>query len=158
MSAVVVTKGQDGKLQGLGQKGARAFAKFRRRVDDLQPGQTLHFEWREPRSPAHHRLWFAKLHGLLDRQEQFADADQLRLWLIVGAGYCTFAPGPTGRMVALPQSIAWHAMDEAEFADLHSKVDAFLWSDHARRFLWPHLSAQQSYDLVDQFLTEFSNQ
>ncbi len=156
MSAVVVTKGQDGKLQGMGEKGARAWAKFQRRVAGLMPGETLHFEWREPRSPAHHGLFFAKLHALLDRQEQFADADQLRAWLTVGAGYCDFVPGPTGRMVALPQSIAWHKLDEADFADLHAKVDAFLWTEHARRFLWGHLTTQQTYDVVDQFLTEFA--
>lgn len=57
---------------------------------------------------------------------------------------------------ALPESIAWHKLDEADFAEVHAKVDQFLWSDHARRFLWPHLTPQQTYDMVDQFLTEFS--
>ena len=155
MSAVVLTRGEDGKLQGLGEKGERAYAKFRARVDSLAVGDTLHFEWREPRSPAHHRLFFAKLHALADRQEQFEDADKLRHWLTVGAGYCDFVPGPTGRMVALPQSIAWHSLDEADFADLHAKVDGFLWSEHARRFLWPHLSNEASYALMQQFMTEF---
>lgn len=156
MSAVVVTKGQDGKLQGHGERGQKAYAKFRRRVEEMQPGDTLHFQWHEPRSPKHHGLFFAKLDALLDRQEQFDTDDKLRAWLTVGAGYCDFVPGPTGRMVALPQSIAWHRLDEADFADLHAKVDAFLWTEHARRFLWPHLSEQQTYDMVDQFLTEFS--
>lgn len=156
MSAVVVVKGEDGKLQGFGDRYARAWAKFLRRITELPIGSTLHFEWREPRSPAHHRLFFAKLGALADRQEQFEDADTLRAWLTVGAGYCRFVPGPTGRMVALPESIAWHKLDEADFGELHAKVDQFLWSDHARRFLWPHLSPQQTYDMVDQFLTEFS--
>lgn len=157
MSALVVRKGDDGKLQGVGEKGARAFAKFRRRIELLQPGDTLHFEWREPRSPAHHRLFFSKLGALLDRQEQFDSSEKLRHWLTVGAGYCDFVPGPTGRMVALPQSIAFHALDEADFSDLHAKVDAFLWSDHARAFLWPHLSDVQTYGLIEQLLMEYES-
>jgi hypothetical protein len=156
VSAVVVFKGEDGKLQGFGQRGEKAFAKFRRRVDGMLPGETVHFEWFEPRSPKHHGLFFAKLGALADRQEQFEEEDELRKWLTVGAGYCKFVPGPNGRMVALPQSIAWHKLDEADFCDLHAKVDAFLWTEHARGFLWGHLSKQQTYDLVDQFLAEFN--
>lgn len=155
MSVVVLTRGDDGKLQGMGEKGVRAWAKFRARVDGLAVGETLHFEWREPRSQAHHRLFFAKVHALADRQEQFEDADRLRQWLTVGAGFCDFVPGPTGRMVALPQSIAWHALDEVEFGDLHAKVTEFLWSEHSRRFLWPMLTAEQSYELMQQFMAEF---
>lgn len=156
MSDVVLVKGNDGKLQGLGDKGQRAYSKFRRKVESMEPGETLQFSWREPRSPRHHALFFAKLHALLDRQEQFDSADKLRAWLTVGAGYADFVPGPSGRMVALPQSIAWDRLDEAEFGELHRLVDAFLWTDHARAFLWGHLTSQQSYDMVDQLLTEFS--
>ena len=82
MSAVVLVKGDDGKLQGFGDKGQRAWSKFRSRIDGLRPGETLHFEWREPRSLPHHRLWFAKIAALLDRTEQFSDVDALRLWQI----------------------------------------------------------------------------
>lgn len=155
MSAVVVTKGQDGKLTGMGEKGERAYAKFVKRVRDLSPGDTLHFEWREPRSLPHHKLFFAKVHALFDMQEQFDDADKLRQWLTVGAGYCDFVPGPTGRMVALPQSIAFHKLEEPEFAELHSQVDGFLWTLHARRFLWPMLTDEQSYAMIEQFMERF---
>lgn len=156
MSSVVLVKGEDGKLDGMGQRGQKAYRKFRAKAASLQVGDTLQFEWREPRSPKHHGLFFAKLGALLDRQEQFDTEDKLRAWLTVGAGYCSFVPGPTGRMVALPESIAWVKLDETAFTDLHQKVDAFLWTDHARGFLWPHLTPQQTYDMVDQFQTEFS--
>lgn len=155
MSEVVITKGQTGKLEGMGEKGARAWAKFTRRVQAMRPGETLRFQWHEPRSPQHHRLFFVKVAALLDQQEQFEDVDRLRQWLTVGAGFCDFVPGPKGRMVALPKSIAWHLLDEAEFSDLHAKVDAFLWSPHARAFLWPHLTDEQSYALMDAFMEQF---
>jgi hypothetical protein len=156
MSEVIVVKGEDGKLQGFGDKGGRAYGKFLARVRDMAIGETLQFSYREPRSPQHHRLFFAKLHALADRQEQFDTEDKLRAWLTVGAGFCDFVPGPSGRMVALPQSIAFAQLDEIEFGDLHAKVDAFLWKPHARHFLWPWLSDQQSYELVDKLILEFS--
>ncbi|MBP9805667.1 MAG: DUF1367 family protein [Candidatus Accumulibacter sp.] len=156
MSDLVITKGDDGKLRGMGEAGERAYAKWRKAVEALQPGETLRFQWWMPRSPRHHGLFFAKLSALHAMQEQFEDVDRLRQWLTVGAGYCAFVPGPTGRMVALPQSIAWHRLDEAEFSELHGKVDQFLWTDHARRFLWPHLSDQQSYAMVETLMQEFN--
>ena len=156
MSEVVVVKGEDGKLAGLGDKGARAWAKFRARVDAMGLGETLHFSWHEPRSPQHHRLFFAKLHALADRQEQFDTADKLRQWLTVGAGYADFMPGPKGRMVAIPKSIAWSKLDEVEFADLHHQVDAFLWTPHAQEFLWGHLPADKRFEVVRQLMDEFS--
>jgi len=156
MSNVVVYKAPDGKLAGFGDRGERAWAKFRQRVEGLAVGETLAFSWHEPRSLPHHRMFFAKLGALAERQEQFEDVDRLRLWLTVGAGYCDFVPGPAGRMVALPQSIAFHKLDEADFADLHAKVDAFLWTEGARKFLWGHLTNEQSYEMVEQLQREFS--
>jgi hypothetical protein len=156
VSDCVITKDENGILVGLGEKGGRQYAKWKRTVSDLKPGETLHFSFRLPRSLPHHALFFGKLGALMDMQEQFDDDEELRKWLTVGAGYCKFVPGPNGRMVALPLSIAFHNLDEADFSELHSKVDAFLWTDHARRFLWGHLTNQQTYDMVDQLMTRFS--
>jgi hypothetical protein len=155
MSAVIVVKDETGKLAGFGEKGARAWAKFRKRVEDMVIGETIEFQWHEPRSGPHHRLFFAQLAALFDRQEQFADIDMLRAWLTVGAGYCDFAPGPKGRMVALPRSIAWRKLDEAEFGELHLAVNAFLRTQHAQRFLWPAISDAQAGETIEAMLTEF---
>ena len=43
-------------------------------------------------------------------------------------------------------------LDEVEFTELRQRVEAFMWSDHARRFLWPHLSEQETYQMVSQWL------
>lgn len=155
MSDVVITKGNDGRLCGLGDANERAYAKWRAAVLALPAGGTLRFQWWAPRSPQHHRLVFAMFAALHAMQEQFEDVDRLRQWLTVGAGYCDFVPGPTGRMVALPRSIAWHRMDEAEFAELHAKLAGFLWTEHARRFLWPHLADEASYQMVAALMDEF---
>ncbi len=156
MSSVVIQKTPDGTWAGVSDEDEQRWQRWRTAVARAQAGETLRFEWREPRSPRHHRHFFAQLGGLFGRQEQFDTADKLRAWLTVGAGYCDFYPGPTGRMVAIPRSIRWEAMDEGEFGELHAAVNTFLWTDHARRFLWPHLTPQQTYDMIDQLLTEFS--
>lgn len=157
MADLVILKGDDGKLTGFGEKGRRAWAKWQSIVRAMVIGETLAFSYRVPRSPKFHRLFFAMLGHLLDSQEQFDDVDQLRAWLTVGAGYCDFVPGPKGRMVALPKSIAWHAMDDAEFRELVIAVWAFLRTEHAQRFLWAHLSPEQASETVEQVLVGFDN-
>ena len=155
MARIVVVRDEAGKLAGLGEKGARAYARFRAALKRMEVGETLEFQWNEPRSPGYHRLFFAKLHALFDRQEQFADVDALRAWLTVGAGECDFVPGPKGRMVAMPRSIAWHRLDEVEFRELVRKIDEFLDSEHAQAFLWPHLGPRKRARVIDDWHAEF---
>ena len=81
--------------------------------------------------------------------------EQFRKWTEVGAGFCDFVPGPKGRMVALPKSIAYHAIDDEEFSTVHENVKAFLRSVHARRFLWPHQDESQSAEMVSTLISEF---
>lgn len=154
MSSLVIRKDESGKLAGMGEKGARAYGKFKRQVEAMQVGDTIAFSWKAPRSLPHHRLFFAQLGDLFDSQEQFDDVDQMRKWLTVGAGYCDFVPGPAGRMVALPKSIAFEEMDEADFGEYHAAVLRFLWTKPARSFMWGHLTEQQSYEMVERFTEE----
>jgi len=152
---VVLYRAPDGKLAGMDDKGQRQLAKFKRAVQALPVGETLQFDYRLPRSPKHHRFFFAKLRDLFDRQEAFETVEDLRMWLLVGAGYCHFLPGTDGRMVAVPQSMDWVALEEADFLEVHRRVDAFVWEPHARRALWPRLGDERSYVAVDSWRREF---
>jgi hypothetical protein len=82
---------------------------------------------------------------IFDAQETFADPEQLRMWLQVGAGHCEFVPGPKGKAGGDPEEHRLLAMDDAEFAAHHEKVKDFLRSEHAQRFLWPHLDPEQTW-------------
>lgn len=155
MSQVVIIKNDQGRLQGLDDKHQRAYAKWRRLVEDLEIGQTLTFSYRMARSPGHHRLFFAKLQSLLARTEAFTELDNLRKWLTVGAGYAEFIPGKDGVPNAIPQSLDFDAMDEAEFSELHRSVDNFLWTSRAQETLWPHLGDEGRYRCVESFMREF---
>ena len=158
MSAVTVYKDQTGKLAGWGKSGEKTYGKFLQAVRELEVGEMLAFTFKVPRAPKFHRLHFAMLRALFDAQEQFSDEYEFRKWSEVGAGHVKFVPGPTGRMVALPLSIAYEALDDVAFGELHDKVKGFMRSKHARAFLWPHLQQEQTYQTVEIILRDFEQQ
>jgi hypothetical protein len=155
MPSITVFRGDDGKLAGFGEKGGRAMAKFKRTVDSLEAGQTLTFSFKLPRSPVHHRFFFWKINGLFKRQEKFVDDKWMRDWLTMGAGFCDLMAGADGAPMMMPRSLNFDDMDEAEFVELHRQINDYLWTDRAQAFLWPHLSAVQRHDMVEQWHKDF---
>lgn len=155
MSKVTIIKDELGKLRGLDPAGQRAYAKWRKLVLELPVGQTLSFTYRMARSPAHHRLFFAKLQSLLSRTEEFSSLDNLRYWVVMGAGYADFVPGLDGKPNAIPRSIDFDSLDEADFCELHRAVDQFLWTARAQQTLWPALDAERRYRCMESFMEEF---
>lgn len=155
MSKVVLIKDEAGKLRGIDPANERAYRKWRKQVQELPVGQTLGFSYRLPRSPGHHKLFFAKLNALLDRTEAFANIDKLRYWLTMGAGYFDLIPGFDGTPNAIPRSIDFDRMDEAEFSELHRAVDEFLMTDRALETLWPELLPMQRLAMAESFVREF---
>lgn len=155
MTSITLTRNHEGQIDGFGEKDRKAWARFVKKMKALEPGELIKVSSWFPRNGKFHRLHFGMLGQLFDQQEQFDDADKLREWLQIGAGYATFLPGPTGKMVAIADSIAFDKMDDEQFAEHHEKVKAFMRSEHCQRFLWPHLSAQEQMGLVDGLLSEF---
>jgi hypothetical protein len=97
----------------------------------------------------------AMLGAIFDNQEQFANTEDLRKWIEVGAGHCQLVPGPDGKPVALPKSIAYDSLDDTEFYEHHVKVLAFLRSKRATRFLWPAVGDDAAAAAVDSILQDF---
>lgn len=155
MAKIALRVNELGKLDGLTAADGRAYARFKRKLKQMRPGDTISFEHRFPRSPKFHRLHFAMLGVFFDNQEQFANPEDLRKWIEAGAGHCQFVPGPKGRLVALPLSIAYDSLDDTEFYEHHIKVVAFLRSQAATRFLWPDVSDIAAAASVESILQEF---
>lgn len=155
MTTICVVKDDRGELDGLTDQDRRAWRRFTKKTKELEIGEFFSFDHWFPRNAALHKLHFKVVGTLFDAQEQFADPDALRGWLYVGAGYCDFLPGPTGRMVAIPKSVKWSKIDDADFEALHRKVVDFVRSEHARGFLWPHLDEAKTYETVEILLQEF---
>ncbi|SAI62924.1 phage protein [Bordetella trematum] len=157
MAKIALKLDERGKLAGLTPADARAYARFKRKLGLLRAGDTISFEHRFPRSPKFHRLHFAMLGMLFDNQEQFSEPEDLRKWIEVGAGHCKFVPGPKGRLVALPLSIAYDSLDDAEFYEHHTKVVAFLRSSAATRFLWPTVEERAALAGIEAILSGFGS-
>lgn len=155
MSKVVITKDEQGKLCGVSAADQRAYARWRKRAVELEPGQTITFSFWLPRSPEHHAFFFLKLNRLLGQTEAFDDDVKLRHWLLMGAGHCDFVPGLDGTPNAIPKSMNFEKLDEAEFCELQRSVDQFLWTERAQSTLWPQLSPQQRWDCMDSFMKTF---
>lgn len=154
MPELVIYKDETGRLTGMGEKGRRAWSKFRKIIEELEIGETLQFSWRMPRSPQHHRFFFAKRASLFERQEAFDDIDRMTEWLKVGSGFCDLLPGRDGVLCAIPKSIAWHNLDEQGFIEFTRALNDFLWTEHAQAVLWPHLDEHQRYECVESWHRE----
>lgn len=155
MSELIVTRNEDGQLAGLGDKGDRAYQRFLRAMRELAMGDTLKLAYWLPRSPGFHRRHFKILNEVYRQQEAFNDPDDMRKWLEVGAGFCTFCPHPTVGLMAIPKSIAWEKLEQAEFEEHHAKVMAFLRSVRATRYLWPRMSDLQADEFINNVLARF---
>ncbi|MDR5784085.1 hypothetical protein QCE63_32205 [Caballeronia sp. LZ065] len=155
MSKVILRKDETGRLSGIDDRQERAYDRFRQKLGELRIGETLAFEFKIPRSPRFHRLHFAMLGAFFAAQEVFNDAERMRKWLEVGAGHCEFVPGPNGDWIAMPKSIAYEALDDAAFRDVHDAVIAFLRQPHAYRFLWPQLDDAGREQMVEAVIGEF---
>ncbi|MCQ9618367.1 DUF1367 family protein [Paenalcaligenes niemegkensis] len=155
MTKVALRINEQGRLEGLTPADSRAYNRFKGKLQKLQPGETISFEHRFPRSGAFHRRHFAMLGLVFDNQEQFAYPDDFRSWVEVGAGHCQFVPGPDGRMVALPKSVSYTNLDDVEFSEHHAKVVSFLRSTAATRFLWPLINDTQAGQAMESLLQEF---
>lgn len=107
MPTVTLFLDDNGKLNGISERDRKAYAKFLQRAKNLG-NESISFSWSEPRSGPYHRRFFAIINTLFEGQEQFDDPDMFRKWLEVGAGYCSFVPGPTGKMCAIPKSISYN--------------------------------------------------
>jgi len=148
---------EDGKLAGLTDRDKKNYAKWRGRIEIMGPKESLIFSWKEPRSGPFHRRHFAMLGALFNAQEQFLDEDQFRKWGEGGAGFADLCPGPKGKPIAVVRSIAYDKLDQKEFEPIHEAVFKFYRTEYARRHLWPHLSDQQTAEMIDVILMEFEN-
>ncbi|OGT57547.1 MAG: hypothetical protein A3E01_08395 [Gammaproteobacteria bacterium RIFCSPHIGHO2_12_FULL_63_22] len=155
MPSVLIVKNEMGKLEGFGQRGAKTYAKFLGAVSALEVGEMLSFDYRVPRAPRFHRLHFVMLSTVYESQEVLTDDYKFRKWAEVGAGHCDFLPGAQGELIAVPRSIDYTSLDDVEFGDVHSAVKSFFRGEHARRYLWPHLSEVQTWEMVEALLREF---
>lgn len=142
-------------FDGFTKSDKKAWRRFWKKLISLEHGEMATAEMRFPRSSKFHRLHMAMEQSVFDAQERFEQFDQFRNWLKVGAGHVDWFPGPKGGIVPIPKSIAYSALDDVEFHQLHEAMIQFLLTPHAQKALWPHLGEQDRADMMMSVIGEF---
>ncbi len=155
---MTVVKRDDGKLSGFGDKDQRAYARFKKMIDEMGAGEFFTIDFWFPRNGSFHRKHMKMVSDLFNAQERFADDTQFRKYLEIGAGFCDWAPGAKGGIVAIPKSIAYSKIDDEQLADVHERVKVFIRSARPQQWLWPHLTAAQRAEMVETILAGFERQ
>ena len=88
-------------------------------------GREIMVKVTQGRNLAFHRKFFALLGVGLDMCDTEFNAEQFRAVCITGAGHCDYVEHK-GTMVAIPRSISFAKMDEAEFETLYQDVLTFI--------------------------------
>lgn len=158
MTTITVAKNDAGQLQGLTAEDERGWRKFWDMVGGLEQGEFFSFDVWFPRNPKLHKLHFAVIGAVLDAQDRFLKPEALRAWLYVGAGYCELVPGPDGMTVAIPRSVKYSEIDDADFKKVHDSMMEFLAGEYCRAHLWPRLSEEASAELLGLLLSQFERE
>lgn len=155
MAEITLTKDDTGRLVGLSEADKAALSSFKRRTTEMEPGEICSIETWNPRKGSYHRRHMKIEATVFQSQERIANFDMFRDWLKVGAGFVVWMAGPKGGVIPIPKSISYKKADEDVMREFHKNAIAFLRSEHATRYMWPHLDAQQGADMINTILRGF---
>ncbi len=136
-------------FRGLDEKHDKRWRRHLARLFRGEVGEVFHFEDIVDRSGPFHRMHMAMEQNLFDRQDQWATLASLREWLKTGAAWGDFALNNKGVMKFVPRSTAYEACSNDEMYELHTAMLAFLRTPGAQRKLWPHLSPDARYEMLE---------
>lgn len=142
-------------LRGVDEKNHARWLRFLRRVFALEHGEVVEIGTRVPRSGPFHRFHMSIEQAVFDSQERFADFDQFRNWLKIGAGHVRWVPGARGGIVPLPMSTSYAELEEEAMRQVHDKMLAFLRTPHCTKYLWKQLAPAAAESAMDAILMEF---
>lgn len=145
-----------GMVDGLGDRGKKQWRRFWNGLLQMEPGEIAMVRTQRRRSGPFHRRHMLIENSVFEAQERVADFEQFRLWLKVGSGLVVWMAGPKGGVFPVPKSISYEQMEEDEMREFHEAAMAFLRTDHATRYLWPHIPAKQCAQAIDAVLSEFN--
>ena len=142
-------------VDGLGELNKKRIRRLFSWLMRIEPGEIAVLEVTEPRSGAFHRFHMKLESTLFESQERIEHFEQFRYWLKVGSGHVIWMCGPKGGVVPVPQSISYAKLDEGKYREFHEDMVKFLRSEHACKYLWPHLSNMQSAEMMEGILQGF---
>lgn len=92
-------------------------------IKKLKLRDVIIVEWKPKRNVRFHRKLFSMIRAVLPNQEQYKSENELLDVIKVESGHCTTLFTPSGIEVKVPDSIAFHAMDEAEFERFYNSAN-----------------------------------
>jgi hypothetical protein len=140
---------------GLGEKDRRAWRRLWNRIIKSEPGEIFVIRRRQPRVGKFHRFTMALQQRLMESQEVFTDFDALRYWLKIGAGFVEWHTNERGEIFPIPRSVAFDKCSEDDAREFFIAMVGFLRTEHAAKYLWPHLSARKAAEMMESVLAEF---
>jgi hypothetical protein len=142
-----------GMVDGLGEKGRKAWRRFVNGLMRLEPGEMVEIRTHRERVGSFHRKHMAFEQRVFEAQERFDSFEQFRNWLKVGAGHCDWIPGPRGAVIPVPKSISYAKLEQEDMEHVHDEIVKFLRTVRAAAVLWPHAKGEQR--AIDDLLEEF---
>lgn len=95
-------------------------------LDGIAQGELVRLEIREFRSAKRHRLYWAMLHEVIEATGCNLTASRLHDVIKIKTNHVDVVGLPDGTLYALPGSIAFDKISEAEFVDFFKKAQQFL--------------------------------
>lgn len=142
-----------GIVDGLGERGRKQWRRLVNGLMRMEPGEMLTLKTHKARSGPFHRRHMLIEQRVFESQERIAAFEDFRLYLKVGSGHVNWMAGPRGGVVPVPKSIGYSAMEDGEMREFHDNVIAFLRTEHAAKYLWPH--SKVGAEQIELLLAEF---
>ena len=158
VTTIHVTKDDAGKLVGAFEEDKEPWIRFVSMTKDMEAGELFEFSYRFPRNPKFHNLHMRMVRDLFENQELVLKFDLFREWVTVGAGYSDNVPGPHGKTITIPRSIAFDKMDDVEFEAYHQAVKGFMRSTECTRPLWPRSPDHEAAESIEQIIEKYERQ
>lgn len=144
-----------GFIDGLGERGKKQWRRFWNMIRKLEPGEIVTITTHKAREGPFHRRHMLIETRVFEAQERIEKFEDFRSWLKIGSGFVTWMAGPKGGVVPVPKSISYKDLDQTVMEEVHANMMQFLRSEHAIKYLWPKLPAQQRDAAMDELLSHF---
>jgi hypothetical protein len=153
---VLIRRAEDGRLRGVTEADEALWGRFRRALESMEFGDVAQIEFHDPRRTPMHKQYMRMLRGVFDHQDRFADFEQFREYVEMGAGHVEYVMTPYG-LQAKKSSVSFAQLDEGRLLLLFRRIIEFVYSEHCRAFLWPHLPIDdpRSYGMAEALVGEF---
>lgn len=160
MSTINITKDNTGKLIGFTERDQVALNRWRAVINNLEPGELTSFEHKFSVNRKFHNLCMRMWRDVFEDQEKFDDFDQLRYWIFLGSGHCSWHAGPRGAVVPIPGSFSDKACDgdDEKKRVIFEKTRTWLLSGEPGERLWKHLSEPQRVEKMQLILLPYEEE